>query len=174
MLRRLALLAAGLAGCSGLEVGHDYDRGQDFSALKTWAWAPSMASEADHNPRLDRLNRERLQNAIENALTERGFQEVEAGAADFRVRYDATIGPRAGWAAPDGRPYPTDQRRYDQGTLVVDILTPDDRLIWRGAARMIVDFEATPEERDARVREAVHAMLGKFPPAPFPVAVPRP
>ncbi|HEX7897139.1 MAG TPA: DUF4136 domain-containing protein [Planctomycetota bacterium] len=165
MLRRLALIAVGLGGCSGLEVGHDYDRSQDFSALRTWAWAPSLASEAENGARLSRLERERIQKAIAGELTGRGYPEADVEAADFRIRYDAEIGPRVGWAAPDGRPYPVDQRVVDQGTLIVDVFTREnDRLVWRGAARMIVDFGLTPEERDARVRDAVRAIFEKFPP----------
>ena len=50
--------------------------------------------------------------------------------------------------------------------LVVDFVDPREKdLIWRGTASGSVDPHRTPEERTARVQEAVWKMLDQYPPA---------
>ena len=167
MLRRVALIAGvALGGCYGIDYSHDYDRREDFSALRTWAWSPAMASEAEHSSRISDLNRKRIEAAVESELVRRGYPRVDATSADFRVRYDAGVRERVQWdSVPHDYWYTGDAYVYDEGTLVVDFLRgEDERLIWRGAARTQVEFDMTPEERDESVSEAVRGILDRFPP----------
>ena len=169
MIRIVALIAGvALGGCYGVDYSHDYDRDQDFAALETWAWAPSLASEAERGPRISGLNRERIEKAVASELARKGYRQVDATSADFRVRYDAAVRSRVDWDTnPHDDGHFADIYTYDEGTLVVDVLRgADDRLIWRGAARSVVEFEMTPEERDERVREAVEGIFARFPPSP--------
>jgi len=168
MLRRIVLIAGvALGGCYGIEYSHDYDRQEDFAALKTWAWSPTLASDTELSRRISDLNRKRIEAAVESELVRRGYARVDATSADFRVRYDAAVRERAEWGSYSSHHdwYMGDVYVYDEGTLVVDILRgEDERLIWRGAARTHVEFDETPEERDESVREAVLGILERFPP----------
>ena len=166
-MRAAWVVAIALAGgCYGIEYSHDYDRQEDFAALKTWAWAPSMESDAERDRRVSRLDRDRVEKAVEAELAARGYQRGDATSADFRVRYDAAVRSRAQWdTVPRDSWYLGDVYVYDEGVLVIEILRGEaERLIWRGAARMEVEFDMTPEERDARVAEAVRGILERFPP----------
>lgn len=167
MLHRMTLIvAAVLGGCSGIEVSHDYDPGQDFRALRTWAWAPVKPDSVSEISRVSTLSHERIQRAVANELTSRHFREVELVEADFWVRYHAAVGQRV-----EGEPnssdgwYTSDLWVQDEGTLVVDVISvKDHRLVWRGAARTEIEFEMTPEEREARIQELVRRIFEQFPP----------
>jgi hypothetical protein len=151
-----------LAGCSGIDISRDYDPHADFAKLKTWAWIPPKPMNEEDVPRVTGLSRERIQSAIESELSARDYQKVEPGTADFLVRYAAGVGRRLqeGSYSSGGDFY-----AYDEGRLIIDILSgKDKRLMWRGMARTKVKFEMTPEERDERIKEAVHDIFEGFPP----------
>jgi hypothetical protein len=157
------LLGALLGGCSGIEVSRDYDPRQDFSTMRTWAWAPS--SEADvEEP--GSLVHGRVRLAVESELLAKGYPRVDAEEADMWVRPYAALGQRIeAEPAYDYRWHGRELRVYDEGTIVIDMVAAKDhRLVWRGSARGAVDVDATPEEREARVRHAVREILEEFPP----------
>lgn len=167
MARRLWMfLAVAVGGCSGPLVSHDYDPGLDFSRLKTWAWAPQLpqADGSSGPASVTSLTHERIRSAVEQRLGAMGYMRVDEQSADFWVQHYAAIGQRMyvdpgyGWSGDD-------LRGHDQGSLIVDVITPKDkRLVWRGTARSAVDPELTPKERDAHIREAVKKILDEFPP----------
>lgn len=162
-----AILIAGLslAGCYGVEYSHDFDRQEDFAPLRTWAWAPTMASDAEHSRRVSDLNQARIESAVESELARKGYRRVDASSADFRVRYDAAVRERVDRDSVHYDWHFGDVYVYDEGTVVIDVLGgEDERLLWRGAARSRADFDMTPEERDESIREAVAGILEKFPP----------
>lgn len=166
MIRRMiVILGAVLAGCTGgVEVSHDYDTTQDFSKLKVWNWAPAKTDSAADVPRVSSLSHERIRRAIERELIAKHCMRVGQGPPDFLVRYFAAIGPRFGERA-DGDWSMDDLRVYDEGTLIVDVITPEEnRLVWRGAARTDLDFSMTPEEREKKANEVVHEIFKNFPP----------
>jgi uncharacterized protein DUF4136 len=54
----------------------------------------------------------------------------------------------------------TDVELYEEGSLLLDIVDVGERrLVWRGIAQAKMDPTPTPEERNERVRVALHAML---------------
>lgn len=53
----------------------------------------------------------------------------------------------------------------DVGTPVLDFVEPKAKKpLWRGTARGAVDPSPTPEERTARVRDAVARIVDQYPP----------
>jgi len=171
---RLALACLLLVGCSSVSVKTDYDPQTDFAAFRTWSWL-----EAGPAPGVDGLTDGRIRAAVEAVLPTRGLQRAAAGEdADLRVAYQARVEQRveavpapmpppvtyrwrAGYA-----PYETQQlTTYDEGTLVLDLIAPDGgTLLWRGSATAVVGTADSPEEREQRIREAVEAILARFPP----------
>lgn len=163
------LLVACIGGCSGISVDRDYDPNHDFSTLKTWSRAPEPP-QADGggaaSAGVSGLTHERIQRAITRELSRKQFQETAPDDADFWVQHHAAVGQRIE-SSPgyDYHWYGDDLAVYDEGTIVVDVMTPKDkRLIWRGTARAAVDPDLSPEEREARIREAVEKILELFPP----------
>jgi hypothetical protein len=175
----LALLL-GLCACATLRVGSDYDHSASFSGYHTFAWMPAHASPYDSpNP----LVIQRAHDAIQQALTAKGYQLVdEPAAADFVV--DFTIGSRertdvrsypAPYAGPWfrgygswwGAPYwgnEVDVRRYREGTLSVDIFDGHShRPVWHGWARKELT-RSDIEHSGGSIRQAVDSVLAAFPP----------
>lgn len=175
----LALLL-GMGACATLRVGSDYDRSASLTGYRTFAWMPAhMNPDESPNP----LVAQRAHDAIEQALTAKGYQLVsDAAAADFVV--DFTIGSRertdihsypAPYAGPWfgrysywwGAPYwgsEVDVRQYRQGTLSVDIFDGHThRPVWHGWAQKELT-RADIEHSASSIREAVDAVLAQFPP----------
>lgn len=166
------LLLPWAAACSGIAVRHDYDPEFDFSKLRTYVWhAPPPGT-----PGVDTLTHQRIVRAVDEELAARGYQKSE-GAADFKVHAMAsireristqpvTIGVGYGWGygtlhTVEG----TEVTSYEEGTLIVDVVEPAKMsLLWRGTARAAVERDRTPEQREARIREAVAKILEPFPP----------
>jgi hypothetical protein len=156
-----------IAGCSGIDVSHDYDRNFHFAALKTWSWSPKeMQTNGGQISRVSSLTHERIRSAVDHELSQKKYERVQPEAADFWVRHYAAIGQRIesdsgydyGW-------YGQDLRVYDEGTVVIDVITAKDkRLVWRGTARGAIDPSLTPEEREKKVQEVVHEIMADFPP----------
>jgi hypothetical protein len=170
-----AVLLAALAACaSPISVGADYDRQADFSAWKSWAFAsPAQAAP-------DALVDRRIRAAVEKVLAERGYAQAPADAADFLVGhqtqvkqetsvissgYDPYWGPRYSYRGSHWGHSSVDVYQYDVGTLWLDLLDRRGGFVaWRGRASATLDDSLEPQERDARVEEAVRKMLAQFPP----------
>lgn len=150
-------LALGFNGCASMTVTSDYDTSADFSGLKTYQW--KGLSPASVDPKADNaILASRVENAVDLALSPKGFQKVTSGTPDFWVRYGAAIetrmdvqsfdygpyGPRGGRYGNWDRSRNTTTFYYDQGTLFLDIVDPKtNNLIWLGKASAVID-QAVP------------------------------
>ncbi|MCA9509377.1 MAG: DUF4136 domain-containing protein [Myxococcales bacterium] len=174
----LGLATALVGACRTYPVDTDWDRDADFAHLGRYAWTADQPL-AGQDPRVDSdLLDARLRRAIDDALAARGYTRVAASdAADFLVTYHFAVdtqlevqthvfgdpygyrnvpGPTQGYASV---------REYQVGSLVIDVVgARDERLVWRGSTPTYLLGARTPEQRDARAREAVDAILAKFPP----------
>lgn len=172
-VHRILALALLAAGCSSLSVDSDYDPQVDFSSLHTFGWWSDTAPEG-----IDDLTAERIRAALAATLPEHGLQPAPAGTTpDVLVAYRASVRQRLearpttvsigyGWHHGYGAiGTGTEVTTYDEGTLVVDLVSPEGgTLLWRGTASRAVPNDRTPEEREARIREAVRAILERYPP----------
>ena len=170
-----ALLAS--AGCSSLSVSTDHDPEADFARLKTYDWHPG--SRPKDGDAVATLTASRVERAVDETLKAKGYTRATSGAPDFHVASQTAVGRRieAVPSASVGVGYggygwrrgfavgTSDVRTYDEGTLVLDVIDPRTKsLIWRGTAKAAVDPDRSPEEREARIREAVEKLLSRFPP----------
>lgn len=170
----LALLFA-LTACSSVEVKQDWDPGANFAALHSWGWQSSTPALTGNARLDDPLVHSRIQNALAETLRAKGYAQT-ASKPDFLVTYHIAIeqkldaqtiytgyGPYRGWYGVGGTQTVVDQ--YDQGTLLVDFIDPgSNNVIWRGTAQSRLQELKTPEEREARVKDAVERLLNQFPP----------
>ena len=55
--------------------------------------------------------------------------------------------------------------QYEEGTLIIDFVDSNSKnLLWRGAAKSVIDDANTPDKRDSIINEAVYQILKNFPP----------
>ncbi len=177
-----------LAGCATLDIHTDFDCKADFSKLKTFAWVPDMKQESQ-DPRIDNsLTDSRIRNAVEKALTSKGYQKSDAAPPDFWVAYQAAIEEKLD-ARMTNYPYATPLTRdiangnfaqdltwayggsqtflsrYEEGTLILDVVDPRKRkLMWRGTAKATLSEERDSAKKEARLNAGVQKILATFPP----------
>jgi hypothetical protein len=167
------LLATGLAligsGAAAQDVSYDYDKGADFSRLRTYAWVPGHSLK-------DELNHKRVVAAIDAELASKGLVRVEPGAnPDMLVAYHATFDKdlritafSSGWGGYRFGGTRSGSATIDtilNGTLVVDIVeAKTGSIVWRGVASKEVDVKADPEKRDKNIRKAAEKLLKSYPP----------
>ena len=163
-----------VAACSSRQVGYDFDRGADFSRYRTYAWV-SAAQQTTGDKRLDSsLVNARIRAAVDAQLREKGYLASSNGSPDFLIAYHAGMKEMIKGASTQNyigdRAHGTfttisDVQPYHEGTLTIDIVDAASRqLIWQASATADVEQSLGPEERDARIKNAVRAMLAHFPP----------
>lgn len=177
------LLLVGFGGCSSVVVSYDYDPSANLNAYRTYDWL-SGPQEETGDKRIDNsLIDMRIRIAVASQLALKGFTKPTSGKPDFYVVYHASVKDllkmtsereyygygvaektgSGGW--PAGNRTVTDVESYKEGSLLLDIIdVGEKRLVWRGSAQAKMDPTLTPEERNERVRNAVHQMLEHFPP----------
>jgi len=174
----LGTLAALTAACRTYPVDTDWDRNADFASLGRYAWTADEPL-AGQDPRVDSdLLDARLRSSIDDALAVRGYVRADPSDADFLVRYRFAVdkqlevqshafgGPYGYGRAPGPIGGYASVREYQVGSLVIDIVDiRGERLVWRGSTPTYLLEARTPEQRDERAREAVDAILAKFPPS---------
>lgn len=179
----IALLMVLLSvGCLGPRVYTDRDPSIDFAPLETFSWLDPPLREAPreegvpvadpfvHNTLLDK----RVREAVEKALTARGYRKADAGEADFAVRYEVVsreivrdspvyIGGGYGYRHYGGGAVYSNTTSYQEGTLILDVIDPEtESIAWRGwAASRTRDGHIDAEQ----VSRTVEAIVKEFPTA---------
>ena len=174
MSRLTAVLAVAfaLAACATLDVGSDFDHAASFAGYQTFAW---MARE--HPTISNPLNIRRVQDAVSAELAAKGLRPAaDVSQADLAVdftlssaeRTEVTSYPveyRGAW--PWGEGYfgsAVDVRQYREGTLSIDLFDArSHRPVWHGWAKKPLS-RADLDHPDAPLREAVAAILSRYPP----------
>ena len=164
------------SSCSSTpSVSIDYDQTSNFDNLKTYAWM-TVNEEPNNTGVKNTLVMSRIHDAIDSQLTEKGYEHI-AQNPDFFVAYHASVDektqihsiPYYGGGVGVYR-YGTVhtnvyQTRYEEGTLIVDILDSEGKkLIWRGITKGPVDRQVDPKTKTKRINEAVKKILDRFPP----------
>jgi hypothetical protein len=172
-------LAVSLGACSGLSTNFDFDPQANFTGYQTWAWM-----EMQPNSQLTDLQRSRVRSSIESALTAKGMSLVR-GQPSFWVGYQVILDEQVsyntvnsyygggwgyrGWYGPSygmtmGSSQTT-ETRVQVGTLIIDIFDAGTKeLVWRGTGESKIQEVRDPQERQARLDQAVAKIMEKFPP----------
>lgn len=172
-----------VAGCSSFNVTSDYNPAIDFSQYGTYAWLPRPdATDTSQGVNNDGLLYQRIERATDAGLSAKGLRRVQTDAdasllitehinVEQKLRVNTTNygygygrwGYYGGYGGPGYTDTTVDQ--YEQGTLILDFIDARTKeLVWRGMAQSRLKDLKTPEEREARVRAAVNAILEKYPP----------
>jgi len=168
VLMGMALLFAGTL--SAQQVKTDYDRGANFGQYKTYSWEQVKTKDA--------LDVDRIKNAVNVALTAKGWTQVESGGDVSIVAIEMTqnqqtlntfydgFGGGWGWRRFGGGGFgqaTTTTETYKVGTVVVDLFdTKTKQLIWRGAASDTLSNNS--DKNIKNLDKGVEKMFKNFPP----------
>jgi hypothetical protein len=138
-------------------VSYDYDRGTDFTELKTYSWLSLKPED-----QISESNAERIHISVNNHLISKGYKLVSKNPDFSIVAKVATKDQYWHGSGYYGYRY---AHKIEAGTLLLDFVKPREyRLIWRGEAAPVVDESYSPEKLDRLVSEAVEKILREFPP----------
>ncbi len=175
-MKRLMFLSLVILTACGpsVKVGYDYDRSANFSQYKTY----TFTNDALNYP-INELNRQRVLAAIESELNAKGLSKSDNGDVLVDIKLTAerqqtatatNTGPYgAGYGYRWGGGFSTTQinvETYIEGTLFIDLIdNAKKQLVWQGRGVKTLDKDATPEQRDQRIKEAVNLIMKQYPPA---------
>lgn len=173
----LAGLAA-LAGCSGIQVDGEFAPGASLAGFETYSWL-EHPTEAGYLRAESRFMERRIFTAVDSAMNTKGYTRLPEGqAVDFLVAYQVTgsDGLQAGTMYDTfGYRTPREQAMwpvgssvpYAKGTLIVDIVSPDLELLWRGSASGSLEVPDQGAVAKA-VYESAARIIGRLPKASGP------
>jgi hypothetical protein len=160
-----------LAGrVSAQQVKTDYDRNANFGQYKTYSWEQVKTKDA--------LNVDRIKAAVNAALAEKGWTQVESGGDVSVVAMEITrnqqtlntfydgFGGGWGWRRFGGGGFgeaTTTTETYKVGTLIVDMFdTKTKTLIWRGSS---TDTLSSNSDKNIKnLDKGAEKMFKNFPP----------
>jgi hypothetical protein len=167
-LMGMVLLFAGVL--SAQQVKTDYDRSANFGQYKTYSWEQVKTK--------DTLDVDRIKNAVNTALTAKGWTMVQSGGDVSIVAMEMTqnqqtlntfydgFGGGWGWRRFGGGGFgqaTTTTETYKVGTVVVDLFdTKTKQLIWRGAASDTLSNNS--DKNIKNLDKGVEKMFKNFPP----------
>jgi Domain of unknown function (DUF4136) len=156
---------------SAQDVKTDYDRNANFAQYKTYQWERVSTK--------DPLNVDRIKNAVNAALSAKGWTEVESGgdvcvmaiqmAQDQQTLSTFYDGFGGGWrwrrfGGGGLGEATTTTETYKVGTLVVDLFDAKTKtLIWRGSASDTLSNNSSKNIKN--LDRGVEKMFKGFPPA---------
>jgi len=167
----LPLLLVLTWGAWAQKVTYNYDRTADFSAYRTYAFAPKAPPA---NPLLD----QEIQRAVEQQLAQEGLVRVERNPQLLvKYTYHVTEQPEYqtyttgggwgygwgwGWGGPGWAT--TTVTLIPYYTLTIDLYdAATNRLIWQAAATKKIDTDASPKEREKHLAKAMRKMFKHYP-----------
>jgi len=177
----LAVSALLMAGCASVKVVTDSKAGTDFSQFTTYQvihFAPEEAQQ-NQNFRLNQLNRDRVDAAINRNADARGMREVESDpdvlllyATDVNIeqsytsRTDYMGGPywgyRGGYYMGGPAYTTTDVNTFYIGKLTIAIVEPESKdLLWYGQGTKEVSGDGSKAEQN--INMVVDKIMEQFP-----------
>jgi hypothetical protein len=177
-LSRLAALAVAallMAGCeSGPDVRADYDKSADFSKYRTYNFLTDSGTAKS-------LALQTLQNSAKREMEKRGYTMAQnpdllihfQGKVEEKTDIESTpapmYGPGFGYRGWYGAPYggwgtsEVTTRRYNVGTLVMDIVDPaKQQVVYQGGISGVITKEMR-DNRNATIDGAVVQLFARYP-----------
>lgn len=175
----LAITVIALSGCaSGPDIQADYDKAADFGKYRTYGFVAQAGTDSGDFRSLGTLM---MQNAAARQMEQRGYTRAEdpdlvinfKGKLEEKVDVESTPAPRygAGWGYGGwyGAPYggwggtEVTTRRYNVGTLVMDVVDREKRqVVFQGGISGVVTKEMQ-QNREASIGRAVEGIFSRYP-----------
>ncbi len=166
----LLLAIALLSNCSSAKIISDVDQGTDFSQYKTYVWSAVEDPINTDYPQFDNsLNRKRWKNAIDQAMQQHGYKEVDSKGEleiDFHLQFEHNVVPQYNHQDEMGDQYAsirsTSVYQYDRGTVTIHFVdTQKKQIVWQGIATKVIDISLL-EKADANIQKAVDRLFQKL------------
>lgn len=168
------LLIMALAGCSLMEVQHQYEPNAPFASYKNFHWIQGM-EENKQEEEIDEQLDQQIRGKISEELANKGFNESLTEKADFLINYQLITQERVAISQKDesfrhlNYRYPTSMNvesySYRTGSIILDVIDPQSReVVWQGNVYGFVDVHTDPQKQQKRLEKAVKLLLSKFPP----------
>ena len=162
----LLVVLVAVAGCASLTVNQDYDSAFNFTSFRTFAILP-VTPESGIND----LDASRAAAALRSELTAKGYTESEDptfNVAYYFGRQQHTDVDSYGYGYGGYRGYGgggVSVTQYTEGTLVIDFVdVATNSMVWRGTGQGILDDNPSPEQKTAKINDAVAKIINQFPP----------
>jgi hypothetical protein len=179
-------LIAGLItfSCSSLKVTTDFDKTVDFAEYKTleyYGWAENS------DKILNRLDKDRIENAFGNEFEKRGVSLAEKGEGDMIVTlyivtedkvdrssttsgmggYGGYYGYGPGYGYGGGSSVTTySEYEYREGTLIVSVYDAEKKqLVWESVGKGTI--EENPKKREDNMDTVAAQIMKEYPVAPI-------
>jgi hypothetical protein len=159
-----------VSSCATVNISSDFDKSASFPGYKTYALTPEAL-----NLNINELNRNRLITAVEKELRIKGFTKSENPDVliDIKITGEKKQTTTAtssggygmyGWGGGMG----TTTINYDsyvEGTLFVEMVdAARKQLVWLGWEVGTIDPEASAEQREKNINNAVKQIFTNYPP----------
>jgi hypothetical protein len=175
----LAVAAIALAGCaSGPDIRADYDKAADFGKYRTYGFVANAGTDSGD---FRSLATQMLQNAASLQMEQRGYTRAEnpdlvinfKGKLEEKTDIESVpaphYGPGWGYGGWYGAPYggwggtEVTTRRYNVGTLVMDVVDREKRqVVFQGGISDVVTKEMQ-QNREATISKAVEHLFSQYP-----------
>ena len=174
--RLLFILSIALIACSSITTSYDYDKTVDFTKYKTYNFTEEAKKFG-----IQELNRDRLLAAIDAEMAKRGFTKSESPDAlidllgKLEQKTTATATSSGGGMYGYGRygyggGFSTTTVNYDdytEGTLFINFVDKStEKIVWQGRGTKTLNETASPEKREANIKNGVAMIYQKFPVKP--------
>lgn len=176
----LVLITIAIAACTGIPVSQDFEKGFDYSGLKTFAWQPD---NGEWGLRDNEIVDRRIRSAIVNTFTAKQFTLVDPNESDFLISYHLTVEQRIsnrssgvsggvsmgrssrGRTGSISMSTGSQVRTYDRGTLLIDVTDVASNMhVWRGVSSQALTNLSDSQSLTTQINETVEAILAQFPP----------
>jgi hypothetical protein len=149
-----------LMGCAAA-ARYNFDKGTDFSNVKTYDWVPVSA-----DPDIPIANIDFVKNEVDNRLSRNGFK-ITTEDPDFLIA--ASMEPKKGLRASNFgnrlTPQQIEKISYNEGSLILIFLDGTTKAkIWWGGARADLGKNMEQKKKEERVKKAIKELLKNFPP----------
>ncbi|MBT1063176.1 DUF4136 domain-containing protein [Bowmanella sp. Y26] len=186
------VICALVASCAKpYKISSDYDSNTNFSTFKSYRWhEPNSYNAASAKYLNNDILDQRIRQKIDEKLQAGGYVQQESGEVDFLVNYTVSSEPRTdirtyntyggfgpGWGFGyyGYGPYmysgvgmastETKVSHYQQGTLVLDIISPNSgKLLWRATAEGKIPKNMNRDERIEALDNVIGDVVSQFPP----------
>jgi hypothetical protein len=175
----LAIAAVVLAGCaSGPDIRADYDKAADFGKYRTYGFVAQAGTDSGD---FRSLATQMLQNAASRQMEARGYTRSDSpdlvinfkGKLEEKTDIESTpapyYGPGWGYGGWYGAPWggyggtEVTTRRYNVGTLVMDVVDREKRqVVFQGGIEGVVTKEMM-QNREATISKAVEHLFSRYP-----------
>lgn len=173
----LFILTIALVACSSITTSYDYDKTVDFTKYKTYNFTEEAKKFG-----IQELNRDRLLAAIDTEMAARGFTKSDnpdvmvdlMGKMEQKRTATATTSGGGGMYGGYGYGrygygggFSTTTVNYDdytEGTLFINIVDHStEKIVWQGRGTKTLNETASPQKREANIKNGVAMIYQKFP-----------